>query len=780
MSINLYNSCLSELLKDKKITKINTEPICHYLKTFKSFIYLLKHQTSLNIEKLLTEISRFLEIKKVSKNELIFQQGEIADNFYIILKGNLKVLKLRPYEYYMTNEEYISFLLDLRMYNQKEIIRQSKHYNNLIYPIPDNFDLFVKNLANKVAGGIYIDMNDIIEKAEKVNTFINQEEIMKTNIQNLSPTEYINKFQVPEDIIYNTEIINNYINEKNDLSDPESINKIKLLMKDRKKVLIPNYEEFVQLNTGGTFEDQAFENHGNSYQSSVISLDDGYLGYINKIKYDAFFHESVEKRNKKIFGILVYFSFLNQNNLFLFEKKYLTYINDKAFEVNEEIFKEGEESEYTYFLIKGEYELSMNKNIMEVNDMIIHYKKILKKLNSSNKFNKQICDFEEEKRQNNDLILNKKYRSDEENELLMKKRYIKLNILFKKDVIGLSDIYEYDGYNTESKSDVLIYQIVKKKCLLTCKCINSNCHVFYIPNSIFNNIYYHEGNYNIISKNLEYKKICSIIDRLQIYKNSIFDLIKSNREKLAKRIKILKEVSKSPKFNKSGLYKPKICNNIFKDLKKVSKEQSEKLFERTQKQIFSLKKCFDFRALKSNTNIRNDLFPSIIRESGSNKNIKNMLWKGNKTNQNNFISIQTYNKEHNAKFKKLFIKNLLYENLFYNYTINKNINNRNDTTSSFTNTFDQTNFTTKNERYKTMDNKFKFSSSIYNNEVKKNCMSLKRNRIKLKEKLIKNNKMKTLIGCYDPLAFEKFNHFFSFNFKRHIDDFDMEKSNNDY
>ena len=107
---------------------------------------MLKHQTSLNIEKLLTEISRFLEIKKVSKNELIFQQGEIADNFYIILKGNLKVLKLRPYEYYMTNEEYISFLLDLRMYNQKEIIRQSKHYNNLIYPIPDNFDLKMRNI----------------------------------------------------------------------------------------------------------------------------------------------------------------------------------------------------------------------------------------------------------------------------------------------------------------------------------------------------------------------------------------------------------------------------------------------------------------------------------------------------------------------------------------------------------------------------------------------------------------------------------------------------------
>ena len=242
------------------------------------------------------------------------------------------------------------------------------------------------------------------------------------NIINLSPEEYIQKFKVPEDVIDNTEKISNFINEKHDITNLKEIDNIKLLMKDRKKVIIPGYEEFIQLNTGDTFEDQAFENHSGLYQSSVISLDDeGYLGYINKKKYDLLIHESVEKRNKKIFGLLVYFSFLRVNNQFTFEKKYLTYINNKVFNFGQELFKEGGESENTFFLTEGEYELSTIKNIIEVNEMIIEYKKILRKLNPSNKI-KQIYDIEAEKKQNNDLILNKKFRSEEMNELIMKKR----------------------------------------------------------------------------------------------------------------------------------------------------------------------------------------------------------------------------------------------------------------------------------------------------------------------------------------------------------------------
>ena len=634
MSSNLLNNCIKELLKERKIYEINIEPIYQYLESFKSFIYLLSNQTSLSINNLLTEISKVLELKKVSKNEIIFQQGETAENFYIILKGNLKVIKLKPYEYYMTNEEYVSYLLDLRMNNQNEIIRQSRHYNNLIYPIPDNFDFFVKNLSNKDAGPLYLDMHDLTVKAEKVNNYIcNEQQINQKKKFQLSPKEYVDKFKVSNDVINNTNIISNFINEKIDTNNMNDINKIKLLMKDRKKVIIPSYEEFIQIGTGNTFEDQALQNHGYSYQSSVISLDDGYLGYINKKKYSLLIHESVEKRNKKIFNLLVYFSFLKLNNQFLFEKKYLTYMHDKVFDVNYELFKEGEECENTYFVSEGEYELSMNKNIIEVNEMIIDYKQILKKLNFSNKVNKQIYDFEEEQKQNNDIILNKKFRSNDINDLLMKKRYIKINILHKKDILGLSDIFAYDRDKVDSKKELLTYKTIKKKCLLTCKCINSNCHAFYVPNNIFNNLYYDEGNYNLISKNVEFKKICSIIERLQIYKKSVFDLVKKAQNKYAKRKKMLKEISKKPKFNKNDLYKSKIYTKIFEDLKE-SKESIDKINERNQKPIITLKHNFNLRILKGNNGVENNLFPSINKEQKSSKQLK---FKLNKRNVNNNI-----------------------------------------------------------------------------------------------------------------------------------------------
>ena len=766
MSSNLLNNCIKELLKERKIYEINIEPIYHYLESFKSFIYLLSNQTSLSINNLLTEISKVLELKKVTKNEIIFQQGETAENFYIILKGNLKVIKLKPYEYYMTNEEYVSYLLDLRMNNQNEIIRQSRHYNNLIYPIPDNFDFFVKNLSNKDAGPLYLDMHDLTVKAEKVNNYIcNEQQINQKKKFQLSPKEYVDKFKVSNDVINNTNIISNFINEKIDTNNMNNINKIKLLMKDRKKVIIPSYEEFIQIGTGNTFEDQALQNHGYSYQSSVISLDDGYLGYINKKKYSLLIHESVEKRNKKIFNLLVYFSFLKLNNQFLFEKKYLTYMHDKVFDVNYELFKEGEECENTYFVSEGEYELSMNKNIIEVNEMIIDYKQILKKLNSSNKVNKKIYDFEEEQKQNNDIILNKKFRSDDINDLLMKKRYIKINILHKKDILGLSDIFAYDRDKVDSKKELLTYKTIKKKCLLTCKCINSNCHAFYVPNNIFNNLYYDEGNYNLISKNVEFKKICSIIERLQIYKKSVFDLVKKAQNKYAKRKKMLKEISKKPKFNKNDLYKSKIYTKIFEDLKE-SKESIDKINERNQKPIITLKHNFNLRILKGNNGVENNLFPSINKEQKSSKQLKFKLNKRN-LNNNIFNNSNIYNKTYSSNFNNFFIRNILYENLFYNYSLNTRKKSKKDYTNSFSNILKPDKSVKKKERYYTS----------YKNDLKKNIIDMNSVNSDLKEKLTDNKN--NLIGCYDPLAFEKFNSLFRFHFIKQINDFDINKTNVD-
>ena len=133
MSIKLFNNCIKELkLQLSENEERNIEPIYNYIKSLKIFLYLIKNQTSFESEYILQEFSKIVKLKKVSKDEVIFQQGDIGDKFYIVLNGHFKKLVLRHYEYYMSEEEYILFLLQLRMNNQIEIIRQCNHYNSII------------------------------------------------------------------------------------------------------------------------------------------------------------------------------------------------------------------------------------------------------------------------------------------------------------------------------------------------------------------------------------------------------------------------------------------------------------------------------------------------------------------------------------------------------------------------------------------------------------------------------------------------------------------------
>ena len=303
----------------------------------------------------------------------------------------------------------------------------------------------------------------------------------------------------------------------------------------------------------------------------------------------------------------------------------------------------------------------------------------------------------------------------------------------------------------------LIYTIIKRKCLVTCKCLNSNSHAFYIPNSIFNNLYYHEGNFKNSSNSIELEKICSIIERLQIYKKSIFDLIKKRKNKFSNQLKLFKNISKIRKFNKNILYSPKIFKNIMLELKE-SKDQQEKIAEKSQKKIKSLKHDINLNLFKSYDEYdkRENKFPSIFLKENSKKNFMTIK-KRNKIIKifTNEITSQELN------LRKNFMGRFLYENLFYNCTIkNKNNNNKDEYFESCSQTCNNKySQTMSSDRYKTINisSKNNFINSKSPNLNKKEIFSIK-------------NSKRNLIGSYDLLAFEKFNKLFSSNFSKSMND----------
>ena len=843
----MYNVSLNEIVNNEDLKDNKEEVIYQYLKSLKGFRYLLKNYNTLELEKILKDISKVIKIQKISKNELIFQQGEKAKDFYIIFNGQLKVLVLRPYEFYMTEEEYIYFLLQSRLHNQIHIINQCLRLNLLVYPIScDNFDDFVKDLSNKESKtGAYTDFKYVVKKAKEIIEKISKEKESPNNDNNnnkiiISPEEYIKMYDISNNVKYNTKIINNFIN--NNLNHAME-NRIKLIMKDRKKVIIPIYEVFSELESGYYFGELSLESSEHLREASIISVkDESFIGYINKKDYALLIHESIDKRKKNIFSVISYFSLYKTINQAFFDKKYLNFFKDKAFHVNSYLFYEGDECDKMYFIIEGEYEISVNKNIIEVNEMIINYKKILKKISKNFKIDEKFLKTDEEMKQNNNLLLSQKFQRETTNKIIMDKKYIKLNILHEKDIIGLCDIFSYndenESYNKDKDKDndndnnynkpLEIYgeQVIKKS-LVNCKCLTYNCNAYCLNNVIFNNLYYNEGNYNLPTKQLEIKKICSIIKRLQAHKKYIFSLVNQEQNKFAKNIKKLKFFTKNPKLRIKGIFDQNLCQNIITNIK-TQKEQNEKYNNSkssdTKKQY---KNNFSFTNNKMNkTNIKFDfkkyICPSLTRDRNKKKSTLESKYDFSVKSLKEETILNLYNKNYNDEYQtnmaKLLVSDFLYEKIFYNYTLNdlnannsdKNLvigtsyklqnddnyskNDKNSTTnqSSFIQTEYLKTFNSNQRKnniniqrvrnINRINNYFSKTNHIShdnpsNFKAKLNSLSIDSNNLRLTN----NNKLFNTIcrtkenvtrlikpnnKIYDPLAFEKFNNLFHINLRK--------------
>ena len=596
----------------------------------------------------------------------------------------------------MSEEEYLLFLLQSRLNNQIQIINQCNRFNLLIYPIPyDNFDDFVQDLSNmETKAGLYLDLKYVVKEAKEILKIIKKEEKSLKNDKKIfvSPEEYIKMNRVPDHVIYNTKIINNYINNNINHTMAENVNTIKLIMKDRKKVIIPIYEVFSELENGNFFGELSLESSQNLREASIISVrDESYIGCINKKDYALLIHESFEKRKKNIFSIISFFSLYKSINQALFEKKYLNFFKDKVFEVNSYLFYEGEKCDKMFFIAEGEYEISVNKNIIEVNEMIINYKKTLKKLCKKNKINDNFLKTDEEMKQNNNILMDQKFSRESTNRLIMDKKYIKLNILHERDIIGLCDVFLYndekESYNKEKDKDkdkdndnennynkaLEIYgEQVEKQSLVTCKCLTYNCHAYCLNNNIFNNLYYNEGTYNSSTKHLEIKRICSIIKRLQAHKNYIFALVNQEQNKFAKKSIKLKFFTKNPKLLIKGNFNQNNFQNIIKNIKSQM-EQNEKI--NNSKSSDTKKQYRNNLALTHNrfnkTNIKYDfkkyLFPSVVRDRNKKKSILENKYDFSLKSLNEESILNIYNKkyydEYQSKMAKLLVSDFLYEKI---------------------------------------------------------------------------------------------------------------------
>jgi hypothetical protein len=179
------------------------------------------------------------------------------------------------------------------------------------------------------------------------------------------------------------------------------------------------------------------------------------------------------------------------------------------FERNEKIINEGEPSNHCLFLNSGQIIISVNKNIEEVNELIIKLKQIKSRINklTQDKIDKYITEIKE----NEELKINKKFLLDQHKKIIEEKNKIIITYVQNRDIFGLSDMLD---------------PIDNKTSLFDVVCSSYKCDAYYLDRHGLSIIGYRE-----IGVRTEIRKLCNLqldyyIERLIGHKNEIMKKIK--------------------------------------------------------------------------------------------------------------------------------------------------------------------------------------------------------------------------------------------------------------
>ena len=312
-------------------------------------------------------IFKYIHIKK---NNFIYHLGEKNNNIYFILNGKCKILLSKEKEVYMSEEEYILFLLKLYYYDEKELFKRTIINNSNLYGVNSYyyFDRLLLNYSEKYKDiKLYSEniINDnIIEGNEQkliqekylisiliktIKKIEKKGHLLKSNLLNTNYEEYIKRTH-PIFIIKETE-------EENEL----------MTKNVREKCLISYYINGPTLSKGDYFNEQFTIN--NSENVAIVSLEDVYLGIITN---DCFNFEIINENfysNKKINteSILSHPIFKGVSKEIFdnyFSKRFKFNVGIKG----DFLFKTGDIPTNIYFLKKGIVEMIYKNKIISIYD----------------------------------------------------------------------------------------------------------------------------------------------------------------------------------------------------------------------------------------------------------------------------------------------------------------------------------------------------------------------------------------------------------------------------
>ena len=562
--------------------------ISFYLQMLKNFMNIFKDQIeSEELQELLYNMSSKLRYEHIDKNRFIFKYGDKANKFYIILKGRVTFCVPKISKHYLNEEEYILYLIKLRLNKEIDLIKKNMDNNRFTYDLGDNFDLFVlKSLRRheKEEEKIYSDV--IYSYFKKIKEIIEKEKEKEKEKRNKRKEKEENKY---EEINIEKYLERSAI-DTNTTPDEEKKNNRKLLE-------IYKYERTNTFENGDCFGLVGSNNKSHKRSATAISYDDCELAILFREEYNEIIKKITEESRERLYKLVISHKIFFQISKRTFSNKYSHMFRFNKFYFNNLIMDETKQFNQVIIFNLGEFILSINKNIIELNELIIKIKTI--KGNILNKSEELIKKDLTEIKENEAFILNKKYTPNAINEFIYKKQNLIISTINDKMILGYPDTVDPETFMP----------------LFNCKCI-SNFATGYIVEREMINLFKKDHYLRTTPSEILLLKIEFYLKRLLQHKKNIM-----------KRIEILKMTNKQINKNITN-------NNYNSNINERSKEDLKDNNDITNNCPSTSKKELNQKYNEEKNNCNNEETENNLNISRNNINPIN-------TKNNNIFEFQT-------------------------------------------------------------------------------------------------------------------------------------------
>ena len=150
-SNDVFFKYICTLLNSNPRIGSDLQVLCYYLSQSSGITNLISEDNE-NTSDLLTQIAMEMKYEYHGSNSLLFKRGDIGENFYLLIKGKVAVLVVEEKSIYLSQEEYMVYLINLRKYKEYDLLHNSINQNSGLFKFQEDFLHWIENVnsPNKV------------------------------------------------------------------------------------------------------------------------------------------------------------------------------------------------------------------------------------------------------------------------------------------------------------------------------------------------------------------------------------------------------------------------------------------------------------------------------------------------------------------------------------------------------------------------------------------------------------------------------------------------------